>query len=167
MVSAWACFVGPHRFSVTSSPAPGPRLATPRIRRPGTPRVACTLGSRSLVAPLRTSHPSGSRLSAPCGAWPLAALAAPENPLFPTVSNPRGRSSRPHRSVASHGCDPTPCGSRCGRNELRCLGGIGTRRAISFHGFCQPPSDTAAAVPLIARLLIRRPSIPRRACRPS
>jgi len=33
--------------------------------------------------------------------------------------------------------------------------------------FFQPPSDTAAAVPLIARLLIRRPSIPRRACRPS
>src|SRR5690242_5521724 len=39
-----------------------------------------------MVAPVRTSHPSGSRPSH--FARPLAALAAPENPLFPTASNP-------------------------------------------------------------------------------
>ena len=38
------------------------------------------------------AHQSPIRIKAgaPCSAWPLAAFAAPENPLFPTVSNTRG-----------------------------------------------------------------------------
>jgi hypothetical protein len=73
------------------------------------------------------AHQSPIRIKAvaPCGAEPLAALAAPENPLFPTVSNRGSRSSWLHRSLASPTGDPTPSGSRRGRNERCNLGGIG------------------------------------------
>ena len=117
------------------------------------------------------AHQSPIRIKAfaPCGAQPLAALAAPENPLFPTASNSRDRSSRSHRSMASHGCDPTPCGSRYGRNELLGLGGIGGGVQSGLLVSSQPYSDTAAAVPLNLQLLIdvfiQRPSTRRRACR--
>ena len=56
---------------------------------------------------------------------PLAASAAPENPLFPTASNPHGQTSWPHNSVASPIGGPTPGGSQRGRNELIDMGGIG------------------------------------------
>jgi hypothetical protein len=88
-------------------------------------RAHRTLGSRTLVAPKRTSHPSGSRPSRLAARRPLAAFAAPENPLFPTASNTRSRTCQPHSSVASPIGDPTPCGSRYGRNELIDMGGIG------------------------------------------
>ena len=80
------------------------------------------------------AHQSPIRIKAgtPCGAWPLAAFAAPENPLFPTVSNRGGRTSRPHKFLALPIGDPTPCGSRCGRNELFNLGGIGAGVQSSF-----------------------------------
>ena len=88
-------------------------------------RAHRTLGSRTLVAPKRTSHPSGSRPSRLAARRPLAAFAAPENPLFPTASNNRSRTCQPHSSVASPIGAPTPCGSRYGRNELIDMGGIG------------------------------------------
>ena len=41
--------------------------------------------------------------------------------------------------MALHECNPTPCGSRYGRNKLLANpGGIGTRRAIRSHGFTNP-----------------------------
>ena len=59
-------------------------------------RSPAHFGSRNLVASLRTSHPSGSRLGCmsillPASPItpPLAAFAAPENPLFPSASNSR------------------------------------------------------------------------------
>lgn len=56
---------------------------------------------------------------------PLAAFTAPENPLYPTASNPRSQTSRLHNVLASPIGDPAPFGSRCGRNELINMGGIG------------------------------------------
>lgn len=58
---------------------------------------------------------------------PLAAFTAPENPLCPTASNPRSQTSRLHNVLASPIGDPAPFGSRCGRNELINMGGIGAR----------------------------------------
>jgi hypothetical protein len=88
-------------------------------------RDHCTLGSRTLVAPEAHQSPIRIKACTPRGAWPLAAFAAPENPLFPTASIPRSRPCQPHSSVASPVGDPTPCGSRYGRNELINMGGIG------------------------------------------
>ena len=113
------------------------------------PRAHRTLGSRTLVAPKRTSHPSGSRPSRLAARRPLAAFAAPENPLFPTASNNRSRTCQPHSCVASPIGDPTPCGSRYGRNELIDMGGDRRRRAISCDGSANARSTLPAPSPLI------------------
>jgi hypothetical protein len=103
------------------------------------PAIFCSFLSSQYFQPPRSLHtwfsndghaaahqsPIRIKAIAPCGAGPLAAFAAPENPLFPTVSNRGSRASRPHSSLASPIGDPTPCGSRYGRNELFNLGGIG------------------------------------------
>ena len=78
----------------------------------------------------RTSHPSGSRPSGLSTIGPLAAPAAPENPLFPIASNPSGLIDRTElwlRRCAALQCSgaPTPCGSRCGRSEIIGKGGTG------------------------------------------
>jgi hypothetical protein len=57
-------------------------------------------------------------------ARPLAAFAAPENPLFPVVSTHRSRFNG-RTNLWLRWCDPTPFGSRRGRNELYNLGGTG------------------------------------------
>lgn len=111
----------------------GHPLATPVNRNEQNPTTEVVFPSLSNLSsqPLSSLHtwfsfigcaahqsPIRIKASVPCGARPLAALAAPENLLFPTVSNSRGQPCRPHRSMALHECNPTPCGSRCGRNKL-------------------------------------------------
>ena len=89
------------------------------------PRAHRTLGSRTLVAPKRTSHPSGSRPArlAARGPWlhlqPQKTLCSPPCPILAA-----GLASRTGLWLHRVG-DPTPCGSRYGRNELMRLGGIG------------------------------------------
>ena len=114
------------------------------------------------------AHQSPIRIKAvmPCGAWPLTASAAPENPLYLIVSNPRDRSGRsPNLWLRMRRCDPTPCGSRCGHNELFGMAGP-TAACNQISWFFQPQHDTVAVVPLSIRA-IRRPSTLRRSCRPS
>jgi AraC-like DNA-binding protein len=63
-------------------------------------------------------------------------LAAPENFLFPTLSNTRDRSGRPHGAVAFHRRNSKPFVAHgAGAINSFDLGGIGTRRAIRPHRF--------------------------------
>lgn len=66
----------------------------------------CVVGYHQLAVQLRTSHPSGSRQrAAVCSHTdiraPLAAIAAPENPLFLAAPIEDARSMRSHNSLAS------------------------------------------------------------------
>ena len=93
--------------------------------------VGCAVAHQS---PIRIKAVRALRCVAP------GCVAAPENPLFPTVSNRRGPTCRPHRSVASHAdrrSNPLWLTVRAQRT-LDTLGGIGARRAISSHGSANP-----------------------------
>ena len=103
-----------------------------------------TLGSRTVVAPLRTSHPSGSKPSRLATLWAPGCVCSPKKPpLFPTASNPRSRSCRPHGSMASPElvaqrlrCKPLWLMVRAQRTPQ--LGPDRLRRAIRSRDFANP-----------------------------
>jgi hypothetical protein len=105
-------------------------------------------GSHTLVAPLRTSHPSGSRLGVLSSQLVTAAPGRDPGPRKPFVPR-RVHTSRSRSAIAQfHGSassGPTRCGSRRGRNVT--ANGRDGGGAQSIGWFCQPQGGAAAAIP--------------------
>ena len=134
--------------------ATGPRILL--FPKPVFPVVADhrALGSRILVAPLRTSHPSGSRPATPCGAFgpwlrlqPQKTLCSPPRPI-----NAADFAGRTGLWLRSAGCpalaiQPLVAHGTGATNSSTWAGSAAACNQVSW--FCQPQSDTAAAVPLI------------------
>lgn len=133
-------------------PPPHSVSSMPGRRRP------CALGSRSMVAPkcAPVTHQDQGRHGVLF--QPLAAVAAPENPLFPIASNSGEQCS--HKSVVSprfFPWRPNP-GWLAIRAQLRLARAGPVAACNQVLWLCQPLCGTAATPPLI----IIRKRVPRR-----
>ena len=165
MVSALACLAvgtdSAHVFSCSWA-----AFGMPANLSPWHSRVLRTLGSRSSVAPLRTSHPSGSRLArlAVRSPWlrlqPQKTLCSPPRPIHAA-----GHAGRTGLWLRASAIQPLVAHGAGATNSLPRRDRHAACNQVSW--LYQPHSDTAAAVPLIVQLLIRTPAIPQRACHPS